>query len=535
YGASQHALQLEPGVPWALTASDGSGLILTRVDARAVFQGPLAFTELHLYFHNPEPRVREGTFAIALPAHAAVSRFAMEGEQQWMEAEVVEKQLARRAYEDFLHRRQDPALLEKAEGNRFTARVFPIPASGDKHLVISFSQELPGERYVLPLRGLPKLERIDVRLAVLGVDGKRVEQTLSQRNWLPDRDVVSEVPVAAEAVTSGTTVAAQLAVVGGAREPDAPAALTVLVDTSASRGLGFAAMVQGVHQLLGELRKRHGDDLPVEVVAFDQETRSMFAGRAAAWGDAEDQRLIARGAAGAPDLGQAIGWLGGHAPHARVAVITDGVITAGAAPLDIAAQIARLSGVERVDVVLAGGIRDEAAAAVLARAGKRPGAVLDLEAGAAEVARALDERVLVDVAIDVPGATWVYPRTIPSLRAGSRVMVYARLAAAAQTIEAVVGGTRRAIGLVGATPVLVERAAAAAEIAELEERLDHLSGGASGGASGDAAQQLRADIVKRSIATRVVSSQTSLLVLESDVDYARYGIDRKALADVMVI
>src|SRR6185503_15927516 len=389
--------------PWSLTASDGSGLMLTRVDAQAVFQGPLAFTELHLYFHNPEARVREGTFAITLPAHAAVSRFAMEGEQAWMEAEVVEKKLARRAYEDFLHRRQDPALLEKAEGNRFTARVFPIPASGDKHLVISFSQELPG---------------------------KRVEQTLSQRNWLPDRDVVSEVPVAAEAVTSGTTVAAQLAVVGGAREPDAPAALTVLVDTSASRGLGFAAMVQGVHQLLGELRKRHGDDLPVEVVAFDQETRSMFAGRAAAWGDAEDQRLIARGAAGAPDLGQAIGWLGGHAPHPRVAVITDGVITAGAAPLEIAAQVARLSGVERVDVVLTGGIRDEAAAAVLARAGKRPGAVLDLEAGAADIARALDERVLVDVAIDVPGATWVYPRTIPSLRAGSRVMVYARLAAA---------------------------------------------------------------------------------------------------------
>src|SRR5678816_2207303 len=40
--------------PWTLTASDGSGLMLTRVDAKAVFEGPLAFTELHLYFHNPE-------------------------------------------------------------------------------------------------------------------------------------------------------------------------------------------------------------------------------------------------------------------------------------------------------------------------------------------------------------------------------------------------------------------------------------------------------------------------------------------------
>src|SRR5437773_9639205 len=57
--------------PWTLTASDGSGLMLTRVEAKAVSEGPLAYTELHLYFHNPENRRREGTFQITLPAHAA--------------------------------------------------------------------------------------------------------------------------------------------------------------------------------------------------------------------------------------------------------------------------------------------------------------------------------------------------------------------------------------------------------------------------------------------------------------------------------
>src|SRR5262245_7341880 len=53
--------------PWTLTASDGSGLELVRVDARAVVRGPLAFTEVHLHFHNPEDRTREGTFQITLP------------------------------------------------------------------------------------------------------------------------------------------------------------------------------------------------------------------------------------------------------------------------------------------------------------------------------------------------------------------------------------------------------------------------------------------------------------------------------------
>jgi len=153
--AAQPLIQREAVAPWSLTASDGSGLALAKVDAKAVVEGPLAYTELHLYFHNSESRRREGTFQITLPPGATISRFAMENDGQWMEAEVVEKQLARRAYDDFLHRRQDPALLEKAEGNQFTAKVFPIPANADKHLVISYSQTLPGQRYVLPLRGLP--------------------------------------------------------------------------------------------------------------------------------------------------------------------------------------------------------------------------------------------------------------------------------------------------------------------------------------------------------------------------------------------
>src|SRR5215471_3765963 len=174
----------EVAPPWSLTASDGSGLLLTRVDAKAVVEGPLAFTELHLYFHNPEARTREGTFSITLPAGAAVSRFAMENDGQFMEAEVVEKQLARRAYEDFLHRKQDPALLEKAEGNQFSARVFPIPAKADKHLVISYSQEVSPGHYTLPLRGLAKAERVDVRVQVRGKTGGIAEQTLAERNWI---------------------------------------------------------------------------------------------------------------------------------------------------------------------------------------------------------------------------------------------------------------------------------------------------------------------------------------------------------------
>ena len=73
---------------------------------------------------------------------------------------------------------------------------------------------------------------------------------------------------------------------------------------------------------------------------------------------------------------------------------------------------------------------------------------------------------------------------------------------------------------------MIERAIGSAEIDELEAQLAV--------AKPDQRVLLRGEIASKSIATRVISSQTSLLVLESDADYARYGIDRKALADVLV-
>ena len=102
------------------------------LSADAAIDDPLAFTELHLTFRNPENRVREGRFRITLPSGATISRFAMRIGDRWQEGEVVEQQAARVAYEDFLHHKQDPALLEAEAGNEFSARVFPIPAVGDQ-------------------------------------------------------------------------------------------------------------------------------------------------------------------------------------------------------------------------------------------------------------------------------------------------------------------------------------------------------------------------------------------------------------------
>jgi hypothetical protein len=512
--------------PFSLTASDGSGLRLTRLDAKAVVQGPLAFTELHLYFRNPESRTREGTFAITLPSGAAVSRFAMEIDGKFQEAEVVEKAVARRVYDDFLHRRQDPALLEKAAGNQFTAKVFPIPANADKHLVISFSQDLPGRGYVLPLRGLPKIDRVDLQMLATQADGSLVPQTITKREWQPDQDFAATSGAVPPAVAAGQVV---VAAVSGAKRgvpaPAPPQGITLLVDTSASRALGYTRYLRSLRELVAALAGSYGGALPIQVIAFDQTSQVIYSGAASGYGDPHDKLLVARGAAGASNLAGAITAL--RSPHPRLVIVTDGVMTVGPETAPLVAQIEQRA-FERVDVVLSGGIRDERLATAVARAAAKSGDVLDLDRGSKSVATALGESVLVDVTVEVPGAAWVYPKQIPALRSGASVMVFARLEKPAQSFDVVLGGERTTFGLVSATPALAERAVAAAEIEELEGRLASTT-------DANAGRELRADIAKRSIRSRVISSQTAMLVLETEDDYARYKIARTSLADILTI
>jgi hypothetical protein len=109
---------------------------------------------------------------------------------------------------------------------------------------------------------------------------------------------------------------------------------------------------------------------------------------------------------------------------------------------------------QRVDVTLVGGLRDDRTATQLVSAKlPRRGAVLDLETD--PVMTALGERVATDIAIEVPGASWVYPRRIASARAGTRVMVYAR-GIAGPTVDVIVGGYRQRLQILRGMPPLVD-------------------------------------------------------------------------------
>jgi tetratricopeptide (TPR) repeat protein len=541
--------------PIRLTASDGTGLALVALEAEAVLEPPLAFTELHLTFDNPRDEVIEGRFQIALPSGAAISRFAMKIGDSWQEGEVVERQRARQAYEDFLHRRQDPALLEQEAGNGFSARVFPIPARGRKELIVSYSHALPrkGEPYVLPLVGLAEIGRLDVRVLLgehpaaggaasnLGgeVHDRRVVE-LHKEGWTPDRDfAVGQDRVAERAgLRQGSLAVVRVAPPVDA-VPQEIGGLYVLVDSSASRALGYRAQVRRVAELAAGLAAGAGPATPFAVAAFDQEAVPVYEGTAGGFGPEEARRLAGRRPLGASDLGGALGWLAGRLPkgerYPRVLLVTDGVATAGdteTRALKAAVRALGSRGVGRLDVLAVGGLRDEAALHELVT-GNLPhdGQRLDGEAPLAEIARRLTLACRSGIEVAVAGAAWVWPRTLDGVQPGDEVLVYADLPAAAPLRLTLAG---RAVdledGLADAPRPLLERAWAQAKI----ERLLALRDTAHAG-DDDLRRALVHEVTDLSIRHRVLSPFTALLVLETEADYQRFGLDRRALADILTV
>ena len=543
------AEEVRAEAPFQLTASDGTGLEVVSMQARAVVQGPLAFTELRLTFDNPEARILEGRFQIDLPPGAAISRFAMKVHEGWQEGEVVERQRAREVYEDFLHRKQDPALLEKQAGNRFSARVFPIPANGRKDLIVSYSQEISdGARpYALHLAGLPELEDLDVEVlidearrggnatSVGGVESTRRVIRLQKEHYTPVRDLQVERGATQGAVglRSGSLAVARVPI-AGVMAPQPIEDLTILFDTSASRSLGFDRQVRRLGELVSVLAA--GSHVHLRVIAFDNDVANIFDGDAADFGEAHMQALYSRRAMGASNLQQALERMQVAGVSSRIVLMTDGIATAGEDEVvDLQASVVRLAkaGLERLDVVVDGGLRDEEVLRSLATTLLDAGVVTDADLGARAIAAKLTKTTYADVKVSVPGSAFVWPKQIRGVQPGDGVLVFAELPDDAPmtvtlTGEAELGSSKPLLTKVDRP--LVERALVGARIAAKTLQRSALPTDDQVGR-----RRLKDEIVAMSTEHRVLSDFTALLVLETERDFRRFDIQRNGLADILTV
>ena len=530
--------------PVSLTTSDGAGLEVTKLDARVVVDSMLAFTELRLSFRNPLERVREGRFTLKLPPGAAISRLAMKVDGSWQEAEVVERRDANRVYEDFLHQRQDPALLEKKAGNEFAARVFPIAPLAEKEIIIAYSEELEQQEYRLPLAGMPRIKELSVRAQVLDEPGRsallgpRTEHLL-ERNFVPQGDFRVAIEKPFVALTTDNLVAIPIRWTASAKvEPIETLALAL--DTSASRALDLADDLKRLDELVAELVKLH-PEIEFTLLTFDQDVRTVYSGTAKAFDPKLLDRVQSERALGASNLTLALEALD-QSGAARAVLFTDAVPTAGALePASLAPQLRRLQRRgARLDLILSGAAHDRDLAEALVQRGGR---VLSAELGATELARRLSLAPAREFVPSLPDAEWIQPTLLEGLEPGAIRTIHARLKHPVKgpvtvTLSGVDGSEARdnaartqLVTLPTRTGerVLLERSVAGAEIRRVAAELAAPKTPASERAT------LRGTIVDLSRRYRVLSDYTALLVLETEDDYARSGIDRNALADIISV
>jgi hypothetical protein len=315
--------------------------------------------------------------------------------------------------------------------------------------------------------------------------------------------------------------------------------LYVLVDSSASRALGYEDQVRRVGELIAGLRAGAGGATPLGVAAFDQEVAPVFEGTADGFGEAEMERLASRRPLGASDPGRALAWLAerlerGGRKMPRVLLVTDGVATAGdteTRALKAAVKALGAHGVERLDVLAVGGLRDEAVLRELVTGNlAHDGQRIDGGAPLAEIARRLTLACRSGIKVKVTGAAWSWPETLDGVQPGDEALVYADLPAG-RPLRLTLGGKAAALGEPAAAErPLLERAWAQARI----ERLLHLRDSAPEGDE-DMRRALALQVTEVSVKHRVLSPFTALLVLETEGDYARFDLDRRALADILTV
>lgn len=134
-------------------------------------------TTIDQTFFNHLERDLEGIYQFPLPPKAAISRLAMYVDGHRMEAGVVARDRGRDIYEQIVHRRRDPALLEWMQGNLFQVRIFPLPGRTEKRVLLSYTAALDelygrGElRVPIPALDFP-VDKVSYRVRVVGAAGR---------------------------------------------------------------------------------------------------------------------------------------------------------------------------------------------------------------------------------------------------------------------------------------------------------------------------------------------------------------------------
>jgi Ca-activated chloride channel family protein len=138
----------------------------------------MAVTHVDQVFYNPNDQQMEGEYLFPLPTEAVVNQFILWVDGKAVEGKILTAEQARKIYEDTTRKLLDPALLEYVGRGAVQARIFPIPAKGERRIELEYSQALTASenlvRYVYPLNtekfSKSPLESVSVSVEIASKD-----------------------------------------------------------------------------------------------------------------------------------------------------------------------------------------------------------------------------------------------------------------------------------------------------------------------------------------------------------------------------
>ena len=146
------------GIGYVYTGVGDDGrqhLELTSVTVAVQIDERIARTRTDQIFTNHAEWEVEGIYEFTLPDGAIITDLVLWIGDKRIQGMVLEKEEARRTYDDIVGRRIDPALIEQVTPNQFRLSIFPFPANGSRRVEFEYMQILESRNgrldYTFPL------------------------------------------------------------------------------------------------------------------------------------------------------------------------------------------------------------------------------------------------------------------------------------------------------------------------------------------------------------------------------------------------
>ncbi|WP_045967780.1 VIT domain-containing protein [Flavobacterium sp. 316] len=196
---------------------DSSLVRLSKLKVSVKVVGNIAYTTTEMHFFNAAARDMEAELLFPLPEGVSVSRYAIDINGKMREAVPVNKNKGKQVFEAIEHRRVDPGLLERVEGNNFKTRIYPILPNKERIVIIGYEQELTSYDtsflgYQMVSAYTKKIDSFELEVSVVGSnekpiitnDGKEItiekfntiyQAKIQQEHYLPNDKLLVKIPI----------------------------------------------------------------------------------------------------------------------------------------------------------------------------------------------------------------------------------------------------------------------------------------------------------------------------------------------------